>query len=98
MNTGANIKDVLQEIEHLDVSDVAKEKVKDMLRRLAGERVFFTKAALVKPMQLSLATSLLNEGMPRAEVQKALSERLGLSQDTAYRRVLEALSKRGPQL
>lgn len=83
------------ELERLPVTDMARQEFVRMLRRMVGQRVYFSKAVLIDLDRVKLARVLLNEGHAVAAVRALLSERKAIGPRSAYRSITRALNERG---
>lgn len=88
------VAQLLAEIERLEVSQHAKDAFRQVLRSMVGQRVHMSKRVLVVPHQVDLTIRLLEQGMARADVQRALRQRANVSKEKAYRLVRVALCER----
>lgn len=91
------LETLLHEIRALG-DPIPQSRVLAVIRSFAGQRVYFARAALVRPEQVRLARSMLGCGMVRAEIMRALVERLQVSEATAYRIINQALDESRPMM
>lgn len=85
---------LLSEIDRLNISEFAKEEFRKMLRGMVGQRIHLSKRDLIRPNQVAITQKLLDDGLTRADVQRALCVRVQVSKDKAYRLVRLALEER----
>jgi hypothetical protein len=85
---------LLSEIDRLNISEFAKEEFRRMLRTMAGTRLHLSKRDLIKPGHVAMTQKLLDDGLTRADVQRALCVRVQVSRTKAYRLVRIALEAR----
>lgn len=76
---------LLDEINRIDGCRDTIERVRYIMKTLAGRRIHFAKSQLIRPDHVALAKSMRAAGMTRAEVAAALVIRLNVSARTAYR-------------
>ena len=88
---------LLSEIDRLNISEFAKEEFRRMLRGMAGTRLHLAKRDLIRPGHVAITQKLLDDGLTRADVQRALCVRVSVSRDKAYRLVRVALAERFAQ-
>ena len=58
----------LGELDRMDGCRDTKERVRDLLRRMAGHRMFLAKGMLVTPERLRMASALLDAGFTATNV------------------------------
>lgn len=88
---------LLLEIERTPGPAVSKERLRDILRGMAGQRIFVTRRDLHLPDVRRLARGLLGAGLPCADAAAALAAQTGLSRRHAHRHVVWALNERALQ-
>jgi hypothetical protein len=84
----------LHEVALLNVSEGSRVLFLGLIRRFAGERVYFSKATLVYPNRVRMAQKLLDDGLSVAEVRYVLEDLCGVKMKTAYRLISRALHQR----
>lgn len=84
----------LGELDRMDGCRDTKERVRDLLRRMAGHRMFLAKGMLVTPERLRVASSLLDAGFTATQARAELAARAKVSIRTAQRIVAAALDQR----
>ena len=92
----ADIETLLYELKALP-DPCPHTHVLALLRSFAGHRLYLSKGVLVRPEQVRVALLMLKSGMSRPEVARALQERLGVSEKTAYRIISRSISRRPPE-
>lgn len=91
------LETLLHEIRALG-DPIPQAKVLALLRSQAGQRIYFAHSALVRPERVRLARAMLQAGMARPDIMRALVERLRVSEATAYRLITEALDESRPHM
>lgn len=86
---------LLQELERMEGCEATKAKVRDLLRRMAGQRVWLPKSLLVAPERVRLVLTMLNVGFTPSQARRELQARTRISRASAQRVVTDALRKRG---
>lgn len=82
---------LLHELDRGPGCPACKRHVRQLLGTFAGQRLYFAKSQLLKPEQVRMAQAMLSAGMERADIARALMERLQVSEATAYRLIARAL-------
>ncbi|HSW27100.1 MAG TPA: hypothetical protein VLJ62_30370 [Burkholderiaceae bacterium] len=91
--TTPELHELLRGIESLPCS-YSRRKMRDVLQRMAGQRVFLCRRALVAPDEVMMAARLLDD-MTRREASAALMVRLNCSRRKSYNLIARALNIRG---
>lgn len=86
---------LLHELDQLEGCEITKAKVRDLLRRMAGQRVWLPKSLLVAPERIRLVLAMLDAGFTPTQARQELRARIRISRATAKRVVTEALRQRG---
>ena len=89
---------LLHELEAIPGCAAAKRRVRQLFVTLVGQRIFFSRSVLERPARVQLARSMLAAGMARADIMRALVERLQVSEATAYRLINDALIEPRPPI
>ena len=90
----SSLETLLVEVDLLTVSEGAKDVFRRLLVRQAGVSIYFAKKTLVDPGRILIARKLLDDGLPLADIKRALKTRLGLTYDQCYRLTRMALDTR----
>jgi len=88
---------LLAELDRIDGCGRTKAKVRRLLVTMAGQRVYFAKAALLRPLDVALVRGLAAAGLDGAALRDAAMERLGVSAGTAYRLIRAARRPDAPR-
>jgi hypothetical protein len=87
---------LLMEIERLPIPEHEKTQVLDLMRRWAGTRFYIPKFAMHRAQAVSFARVRLDAGDAISTVRDRLvTSGHCKSQDSAYRRIHDALNERG---
>lgn len=89
----ADLETLLHELQCLG-DPIPQSRVRALLRSFVGHRIYFARRALIKPEQVRTAAAMLDAGMTRPDIARALMERLQASETTAYRIIGRALNER----
>ena len=84
----------LGELDRMEGCRDTKERVRDLLRGMAGHRMFLAKGMLVTPERLRVASGLLDAGFTATQARAELAARAKVSIRTAQRIVAAALDQR----
>jgi len=87
----------LSELDRRPGCERTKDMVRDLLRGMAGQRLFITRRELLQPERLRAARALLDAGFTPTEARREMVARCGFSRDTAERVVGTALRERAVQ-
>lgn len=86
----------LREIRRLDGCQATKRRVLAILRGLDGRRVRCSSRAITHADMVRAAAEMIRGGMSRREVRDAMMERFGISRESAYGLMREALDAMRP--
>jgi hypothetical protein len=75
---------------------ITRARVIALMRSFAGRRISIDPRVFKRLEEQRIAAGLLTEGMERAQVSYALQERLGVSERTAERIVMRAITIHRP--
>lgn len=89
---------LLHEVRALGIPEPYQSRLMALLGTFWGQKIYFARSVLVRPEQVRLARTMLHAGMPRAEIKRALIERLQVSEATAYRLIAQALEANQPSM
>lgn len=85
---------LLHELDRLQGCEITKAKVRDLLRRMAGQRVWLPKSLLIAPERIRLVLAMLEVGFTPTQARRELQARTRISSSSAQRVVTEALRQR----
>lgn len=88
----SDLQALLHELQHLPGCAVTKERVAQLLRTLAGRRVYFARALLLRPRDVAAAVQQLDGARSVHQVRDSLCAQLGISRAKAYRIIGQALN------
>jgi hypothetical protein len=81
---------LLHELSCIEGCEHTKARVKHMLITLAGQRIYFAKRSLSRPLDVARVRGMVDAGMAGVDLCEAVMERLGVSTGAAYRLIREA--------
>lgn len=87
---------LLHELARIEGCERTKAKIRRLLVTLAGQRVYFAKNALVRPLDVAQVRGLMDGGLSGAELRDVVIKRLGVSSSVAYRLIRAARSRPAP--
>lgn len=87
----------LLEIERMDGCKATKARFVQLIKALAGQRIYLSARVLVRPDQVRRARELLDAGNPTPVVRERLRELYGYCPATAYNLISKAISERGEE-
>lgn len=87
----------LLEIERMDGCKATKARFVQLIKALAGQRIYLSARVLVRPDQVRRARELLDAGNPTPVVRERLRELYGCCPATAYNLISKAISERGEE-
>lgn len=89
---------VLQ-ISNLDIGADARNRVLSLVQSLAGQRIYFPRCILTKPVSIAVARALLEAKAPRVQIRDRLVAGGYCGSNTAaYRIISQALHSRRPAI
>ncbi len=84
----------LLELQRMEGCPHTKMRVRDLLRRLAGQRLYLSREVVKTPFRVEAAMVLLDSGMGRGQVTAHIKNRFEVSHRTATRTVMAAINQR----
>ena len=84
----------LLELQRMEGCPHTKMRVRDLLRRLAGQRLYLSREVVEAPLRAEAAMVLLDSGMHRGQVTAHIQHRFGVTHRTATRTVVAAIHER----
>lgn len=88
------VSELLEQIKSVEGCEVTKRRIIGIFTATVGARFYNSKRDTVHPSHIQAATAALNAGNDRATAAKQLSERYGVSMQTAYNWLNEAINQR----
>jgi len=88
------MSELLDQIKAIEGCETTKRKIIGIFSATAGARFYNSKRDTVHPQHIQAATAALNAGNDRATAAKQLCERYGISNQTAYNWINEAINQR----
>lgn len=85
---------LLSEVERIDGCQRTKQRIRELLFRMAGQQIYLPKALLCIPDRVLDAIAFLDSGVPSSEVSARITRRYGVSVRTARRIVSVAINER----
>ena len=85
---------LLGELDRMDGCPDTKDRMRTLLRSMAGHRVYLSRGLLVTPERKRIARGLLDAGFTATQARAELAARCGFSRRTAERLVAEVLQDR----
>lgn len=86
---------LLHELDRLPDGPGAKAGVMDILCRMVGRRVYFSKRALLRAARVREVVRMLEANVKREEIRARLMRRYQMGRSKAYKLIREALTVRG---
>ena len=96
MSARPGFRQLLDEVDMLPIDESARDRVVDLLRSAAGQRMRVSIRDIRQRERSAMALRLLAYGNPRAVVVTRLVSACGVSNRTAWRDVAQAIEQRRP--